>query len=215
MTERIRVFIVDDHTVVRGGLRLFLLAFPDLELVGEAANGEDAVRFCAGSPPDVVLMDLMMPGMNGVDATRAIRRASPQTQVIILTSFPDDQLVQDALEAGAIGYMLKNAQATELAEAIRAARGGKPTLAPEATSALLHHLGSGALHQTLTSREWDVYRLVLAGKKNAEIASELVLGLSTVKYHVSQVLSKLGVNSRSEAIAYGVQHHLTGPNHPR
>jgi DNA-binding NarL/FixJ family response regulator len=208
MKERIRVLVVDDHTVVRSGLRLFLMAFPDLEMVGEANNGEEAVRFCASFHPDVVLMDLMMPVMNGVEATRAIRRTVPQTQVIALTSFPDEQLVKDALEAGAIGYMLKNAQANELAEAIRAARSGKSTLAPEAATALVQQMGSGAPHQNLTEREWAVYRLVLAGKKNAEIAEELVVEVSTVKYHVSQVLSKLGVNSRSEAIAYGIQHHL-------
>jgi NarL family two-component system response regulator LiaR len=212
--DRISVLVVDDHTVVRGGLRLFLLAFPDLELVGEAVNGEDAVRFCSANHPQVVLMDLMMPVMNGVEATRAIRRISPQTQVIALTSFPDNQLVQDALDAGAISYMLKNAQAAELAAAIRAAHAGKPTLAPEAASALIRHAGNSALHQALTEREWDVYRLMLSGKKNAEIASLLVVSLSTAKYHVSKVLSKLKVNSRAEAIAYGVQHHLVGPDIP-
>lgn len=210
MNKRISVFVVDDHTVVRGGLRLFLLAFPDLELVGEAENGEEAVRFCTTIHPDVVLMDMMMPVMNGVEATRAIRRVSPQSQVIALTSFAEEQLVQDALEAGAIGYMLKNAQATELADAIRAACCGKSTLAPEAATALVHFVGGSALHQSLTAREWEVFTLLLAGKTNADIASELVVGISTVKYHVSQVLSKLGVKSRAEAIAYGVQHHLIG-----
>jgi len=214
MSERIRVLVVDDHAVVRGGLRLFLMAFPDLELVGEAANGEEAVRQCAAILPDVVLMDLMMPVMNGVEATRAIRSASPHTQVIALTSFPEEQLVKDALEAGAISYMLKNAQASELAEAIRAARAGRPTLAPEAATALVQQMGSGALHRNLTEREWQVYRLILEGKKNLEIARELTVEVSTVKYHVSQVLMKLGVASRSEAIAYGVQHHLTGSDRP-
>jgi len=209
MKDRISVFVVDDHAVVRGGLRLFLLAFPDMELVGEADNGEEAVRFCVTKTPDVVLMDLMMPGMNGVEATRAIRRAAPRTQVIALTSFPDHQWVQDALEAGAIGYLLKTAQAAELAEAIRAAYAGKPTLAPEAASALIHQKDGGTLHQALTEREWEIYRQLLNGKTNAEIAAELVIGVSTVKYHVSRVLSKLGVSSRSEAIAYGIQHHLT------
>jgi DNA-binding NarL/FixJ family response regulator len=208
-SERISVFVVDDHAVVRSGLRLFLMAFPDLELVGEAANGEEAVRQCAAMRPDVVLMDLMMPVMNGVEATRAIRSATTHTQVIALTSFPEEQLVKDALEAGAIGYMLKNAQASELAEAIRAANRGKATLAPEAATALVQPMGSGARHSALTEREWEVYRLILEGKKNSEIASQLTVELSTVKYHVSQVLTKLGVSSRSEAIAYGVQHHLT------
>lgn len=210
--DRIRVFVVDDHAVVRGGLRLFLLAFPDMELVGEASGGEDAVQSCAGNHPDVVLMDLMMPGMNGVEATRAIRRISPQTQVIALTSFPDNQWVQDALEAGAIGYLLKTTEAAELAEAIRAAHAGRSILAPEAANALIHQKGGSPLHQALTEREWEIYRLLLEGKTNAEIAAYLVIGISTVKYHVSRVLSKLGVSSRSEAIAYGVQHHLTGPS---
>ncbi len=210
VNERIRVFVVDDHAVVRSGLRLFLLAFPDLELVGEAANGEEAIQYCAANHPDVVLMDLVMPVMNGVEATRAIRKISPQTQIIALTSFPDEQLVQDVLEAGAIGYLLKNAQANDLAEAIRSARSGKSTLAPEAATALVHHLGNGTLHEALTKREREVYHLMLAGKTNAEIANELFIGISTVKYHVSGVLSKLGVNNRSEAIAYGAQHHLVG-----
>lgn len=210
MKDRISVFVVDDHAVVRGGLRLFLLAFPDMELVGEASSGEEAIRYCTGSHPNVVLMDLMMPGMNGVEATRAIRRVSPQTQVIALTSFSDNQWVQDALEAGAIGYLLKTAQASELAEAIHAAHAGKTTLAPEAANALIHQKAASPLHQSLTEREWEIYRLLLNGETNAEIAAELVIGVSTVKYHVSRVLSKLGVNSRAEAIAYGAQHHLTG-----
>lgn len=213
MKDRISVFVVDDHAVVRSGLRLFLLAFPDMELVGEASSGEEAIRYCTGSHPNIILMDLMMPGMTGVEATRAIRRISPQTQVIALTSFPDIQWVQDALEAGAIGYLLKTTQAAELAEAIRAAHAGKTTLAPEAANALIHQKGSSPLHQSLTEREWEIYRLLLEGKTNAEIANELVIGISTVKYHVSRVLSKLGVNSRSEAIAYGAQHHLTGTGH--
>lgn len=213
MTGRIRILVTDDHAVVRSGLRLFLLAFPDLELVGEAVDGEDAVRFCAVNHPDVVLMDLLMPGMNGVDATRAIRKQFPQIQVIALTSFPEEQLVQDVIEAGAIGFLLKNTQAADLADAIRAAHQGRSTLAPEAATALVQALGSGALHETLTEREWDVYRLILAGKTNAEIAKQLSLGLSTIKSHVSAVLSKLGVNNRAEAIAYGAQHHLIGSTH--
>ncbi len=214
MNDRIKVLVVDDHTVVRGGLRLFLLAFPEMELVGEAGSGEEAVRFCAANHPDVVLMDLMMPGIGGVEATRIIRHESPHIQVIALTSFPDNQLVQDVLEAGAIGYLLKNADAAEIAGAIRAARSGRATLAPEAASALMQQKNGSGLHQELTEREWEVYRLLLEGKTNADIAAKLVVGLSTVKYHVSRVLSKLGVSSRSEAIAYGIQHHLVGSNHP-
>ncbi|MGD9100016.1 MAG: response regulator transcription factor, partial [Anaerolineae bacterium] len=135
--KRIRVIVVDDHAVVRGGLRLFLLAFEDLELVGEAGNGEEALRLCERLEPDVVLMDLVMPGVNGVQATQAIRERYPQIQVIALTSFPEESLVQEALEAGAISYLLKNVSAGELAAAIRAAHAGRATLAPEAAQALI------------------------------------------------------------------------------
>jgi len=208
----IRVLIVDDHAVLRSGLRLLIENEPDIQVVGEASDGATARRAIEVLQPDVVLMDITLPGMSGVEATRGVRRVSPQTQVIALTSFLDHQLVQDVLEAGAIGYMLKSAQAAELAEAIRAARGGKATLAREATTSLIHQKGSTPLHQELTEREWEVYRLLLEGKTNAEIAAELVVGISTVKYHVSRLLSKLGVSSRAEAIAYGVQHHLVGSN---
>ena len=136
--DRIRVMVVDDHAVVRGGLSAFLLAYDDLELVGEAASGEQAVKMCPQVKPDVVLMDLVMPGMDGAAATRSIRQVCPNIQVIALTSFKEEELVQGALQAGAIGYLLKNVSADELANAIRAAKAGRPTLAPEATQALIH-----------------------------------------------------------------------------
>jgi len=209
MKKKIRVLVADDHSVVRGGLRLFMLAFSDLELVGEAENGQQAIDYCRLYEPDVVLMDLMMPEVNGVEATREISMKYPNIHVVILTSFPEQQLVQDAVAAGALGYMLKTASAHELVEAIRSAARGQATLAPEAVTALAKKSGTAAYHQSLTTREWEVYRLVVAGKGNSEIAKELMVSVSTTKYHVSNILSKLGVKNRSEAIAYAVQHHLT------
>jgi len=206
--KKIRILIVDDHTVVRGGLRLFLLAFPDLELIGEASSGEMALELCKLHEPDVVIMDILMPGMNGIDATHQIRTKFPATQVIALTSFPDDQLVRDAINAGAAGYLLKTTSAKELVEAIRAVEQGKSVFSPEAEKILAQRKQESYYHEDLTKREWEIYRLVMVGKNNGEIAQELVISVSTVKYHVSNILSKLGVKNRAEAIAYAVQHRL-------
>jgi NarL family two-component system response regulator LiaR len=201
--------LVDDHAVVRSGLGAFLLAFDDLELVGEAGGGEEAVRLCEQLRPDVVLMDLVMPGMDGAVATRAIRERCPQIQVIALTSFKEKELVQGALEAGAIGYLLKNVAANELAGAIRAAHAGRPTLAPEAAQALIQAAREPpSPGYDLTPREREVLALMVEGLSNPEIAERLVLSASTVKFHVSNILSKLGVTSRTEAVALAVQHHL-------
>lgn len=208
MQRKIRVLVADDHSVVRGGLRLFMLAFSDLELVGEAENGNQAIELCRLYEPDVVLMDLMMPDINGVEATREIKNKFPKTNVLVLTSFPEQQLVHDAIAAGATGYMLKTASAQELVEAIRSAARGQLTLSPEAVKALSKKSEVTAYHQALTNREWEVYHLVIGGKSNIEISIELQVGVSTVKYHVSNILSKLGVRNRSEAIAYAVQHRL-------
>ena len=211
MSERspIRVLVVDDHAVVRGGLGAFLLAFDDLEQVGEAASGRDAVRACAQARPDVVLMDLMMPEMDGADATRLLREQFPQVQVIALTSFKEDELVRRALQAGAIGYLLKNVSADELAAAVRAARDGRPTLAPEAAQVLIraatHPRGPG---DDLTPREREVLKLMAQGRNNPEIADRLVVSRSTVKFHISSILAKLGAASRTEAVAFALQHGL-------
>jgi NarL family two-component system response regulator LiaR len=207
----IRVVIVDDHAVVRSGLKFFFMASDEFELVGEAADGEQAVQLCAQVRPDVVLMDLLMQGYSGIDATRAIRKCCPQVQIIALTSFEESELVQGALAAGAIGYLLKNVSADELTDAIRAAYAGRPTLAPEAAQALIrvatHHQPPG---HDLTPREREVLALMVEGLNNPEIARRLVVSLSTVKFHVSGILSKLGASSRSEAVALAVQHHLAG-----
>jgi len=211
MTEpnRIRVLIVDDHAVVRSGLAAFLLAYDDLELVGEAASGEEAVRLCERARPDVVLMDLVMPGMDGVATTRAIRQRCPQVQVIALTSFREEELVRGALQAGAISYLLKNVSADELADAIRKAHAGRPTLAPEAAQVLIQATRKPPTPgHDLTPREQEVLALMVQGLRNPEIAERLVVSRSTVKFHVSSILSKLGVASRTEAVALALQHRL-------
>jgi NarL family two-component system response regulator LiaR len=208
---RLRVLVVDDHAIVRSGLGTFLLAYDDLELVGEAANGHEAVRLCRQLEPDVVLMDLSMPEMDGIAATREIRVLCPGVQVIALTSFRDEDIVKQALEAGAIGYQLKSISADELAASIRAAHAGRPSLAPEATAALIRV----ALHTSpdghdLTPREREVLALMSDGLNNHQIADRLVVSRSTVKFHVSSILSKLGATSRTEAVAAAMRHRLVG-----
>lgn len=207
-----RVLVVDDHAVVRGGLRLFLLAFDDLELVGEANSGEKALTQCADLRPDVILMDLLMPGMGGVEAIRLIRQSYPQIQVVALTSFPEDELVQAALHAGAIGYLLKTISANDLAAAIRAAAAGQPTLAPEATQALLRRAGQPAAGHDLTAREREVLALLVDGLSNARIAQRLGISEATAKFHVSNVLAKLQASNRAEAVAVALQHRLVDPS---
>jgi NarL family two-component system response regulator LiaR len=207
--KAIRVLIVDDHAVVRSGLAAFLMVFDDLLLVGEAEGGAEAIQMCREKAVDVVLMDLMMPEMDGAEATRLIRKACPGVQVIALTSFREEKLVQSALQAGAISYLLKNISADELANAIRAAHAGRPTLAPEATVALIHAATRPPPPEyDLTPRELEVLALLAQGLTNPEIAERLVVSHSTIKFHVSSLLSKLGVNGRTEAVALALQENL-------
>lgn len=205
----VRVMLVDDHEMVRSGLKVFLEVYDDLELVGEASDGEEAVLLCGEVRPDVVLMDLVMPRMDGVAATRAIRAAHPNIRIIALTSFTDRKLVQSALEAGAIGYLLKNASIDELARAIRDAHVGRSTLSPEATQALIEAATAPPPPgHDLTPREREVLALLVKGLSNREIAERLTISRSTVKNHVSNILSKLGAASRTEAVARAVEHDL-------
>ncbi|MBE0669217.1 MAG: response regulator transcription factor [Anaerolineales bacterium] len=202
--------LVDDHAVVRSGLGAFMLAYDDLELVGEASSGERAIALCQQTQPDVVVMDLMMPGMDGATATRRIREKYPNTQVITLTSFKEQALVEGALQAGAIGYLLKDVTADDLASAIRSAAAGKPTLAPEAQMVLIASTRSPADRPgfDLTEREREVLALVVQGMNNNQIAERLVVSLSTAKFHVSSILSKLNAVTRAEAVSIALKNNL-------
>jgi NarL family two-component system response regulator LiaR len=208
MGTKIRIMLVDDHAVVRSGLSAFLSVIPDMELVGEAENGEQAVVRAGLLQPDVMLMDLMMPVMDGVAAIRAIKARHPGIQIIALTSFQEDELVQNALKGGAVGYLMKNVTARELAVAIRAAKDGKMTLSPEAAQALVRASQQAQETETLTEREREVLKLMVEGLNNAEIAERLVVSLSTVKYHISNILMKLGVDNRVAAVSMAIQKRL-------
>ena len=208
-SDQIRVMTVDDHEILRGGIRFLLLAFDDIELIGEAHSGEEALSLCGQVQPDVVLMDMMMPGMDGVETTKALREQYPHVQVLALTSFQNGDLVQGVMQAGAVGYLLKGVSMDELAEAIRAARTGRPTLAPEAVQALIQSAGSPLkLGDDLSDREREVLALLVQGLSNAEIAEHLVVSTAAAKYHVSGILSKLGAANRTEAVALALQHDL-------
>lgn len=208
-SQTIQVLLVDDHNVVRSGLATFLRAYDDLELVAEAKNGLEALNLCREKKPDVILMDLMMPEMDGIAATRAILADYPEIKIIAMTSFEDEQLVQGVLAAGAISYLIKNVTSDDLAKAIRDAASGRSTLSPEAARVLVQ-----ATRPTkqplfdLTEREMEVLNLVVQGQSNQQIANALIISLATVKAHISSILSKLQVSSRAEASAYAVKHKL-------
>ena len=207
--QKIRVMLVDDHNVVRSGLATFLKAYDDLELVGEAKNGLEALNLCHIKKPDVILMDLMMPEMDGIAATRAILADYSDIKIIAMTSFEEEELVQGVLAAGAMGYLLKNVTSDELAKAIRDAVSGRSTLSPEAATALIH--ATRPTQQPsfdLTDREMQVLNLVVQGQSNQQIADALVITLATVKAHISNILSKFEVSSRAEAIAYAIKHKI-------
>jgi NarL family two-component system response regulator LiaR len=200
---------VDDHEIMRGGIRFLLLAFDDLELVAEAHTGEEAVGLCGTTNPDVVLMDMKMTGMDGVATTKAIKEAHPSVQVLTLTSFYEADLVRRALDAGAVGYLLKDASKEELADAIRAARAGRMTLSPNVASALVEKTDvPDDLGSDLTVREREVLALLAEGSSNNQIAEQLNRSPFTVRHHVSRVISKLGAANRAEAVALAVKHRL-------
>jgi len=201
----IRILIVDDHSVVRQGLKMFLSLDSELEVVGEAANGAEAVKSTQQLKPDVVLMDLMMPVMDGIQATEIIRRDQPEVEVIALTSVLEDASVVGAVRAGAIGYLLKDTQADELSRAIHAAANGQVQLSPQAAARLVREVRAPDSPEKLTEREMDVLRLLALGKANKEIAAELYISETTVKTHVSNILMKLGVPSRTQAALYAVR----------
>ena len=201
----IRIVIADDHSVVRQGLRMFLGLDPELEVVGEASGGAEALQLARKLRPDVVVMDLLMPVMSGIEATAAIRRELPDTEVLALTSVLEDASVVGAVRAGAIGYLLKDTKADALCQAIKAAAAGQVQLTPKAAARLMQAVSSPESPEELTERETEVLRLLAQGQSNKQIARSLQIGEKTVKTHVSNILSKLGVQSRTQATLYAVR----------
>ncbi|NOZ26596.1 MAG: response regulator transcription factor [Chloroflexi bacterium] len=207
MNEPITVLLADDHAIVREGVRAFLDAQPDIQVIGEAGTGEEAVQLATELVPDVVLMDLLMPGMDGVEATRRICRASPHTQVVILTSYHEDEHIFPAIKAGALSYLLKEVQADELAEAVRRAARGEAILHPSVAARVVQELHGSRRQELnpftdLSERELEVLRLIADGLDNASIAERLVISEKTVKTHVSNILSKLHLADRTQAAVY-------------
>ena len=219
MPEPITVMIVDDHELVRQGAVAYLAAQADIEVVAEAESGEEAVHLAGEFVPDVVLMDLVMPGMEGVEATRKVKHASPRSQVIVLTSYHQDEFIFPALQAGAISYLLKDVKAAELVEAIRRAARGEASLHPRVAARLVKQLRGGehnkvSLYAELTERELEVLTLIARGYTNQKIADELVISTGTVKGHVSNILSKLHLNDRTQAAVYAWQEGIVRRDPP-
>ena len=220
MSDKIRVLIADDHNVVREGLVRFLSIMDDIEQVGEAMNGTEAVRLCDALRPDVVLMDVVMPVMDGIEATRLIRQQHPDTQIVFLTSFGEEDQVQEGLRVGAVGYLLKNASVQDLAAAIRAASKGQATLSPEIMHTLIQSkVRTPQPTYNLKDRELEVLTLMAEGMTNTQIAHRLSVSVSTVKFNISAILTKLNAESRTQAVALALQHGLvsqtTDPGNPR
>ena len=208
-SKPIKVMLVDDHPIVRNGLKAMLLAVDDMELAGEAGSGEEAVTGCYESLPDVILMDLVMPGMDGLETTRALLAKYPDMKIIILTSFPEENLVQRAMEAGAKGYLLKNASLGRLSDAIRTVYSGRPALGPEATEALIQAKSRPAkVGDNLSARELEVLTLMVEGLSNEEIAGRLSISPSTAKNHVGACLAKLGAANRAQAAVMAIEYKL-------
>ncbi|MFC3862281.1 response regulator [Deinococcus antarcticus] len=208
MSEPVRVLLVDDHAVVRQGLKLFLGLDPDIEVVGEAANGEEALQEAQRLTPDVIVMDLMMPVMDGITATRHLRKRLPDTEIIALTSTLEEHKVNGAIEAGAISYMLKDASSDTLADAIHAAARGEVRLHPEAARRLVRDFRGGEMRESLTPKETIVLQLIAHGQSNKEIAADQGVSEATVKTHVSRLLGKLGLDSRTQAALYALKHGI-------
>jgi NarL family two-component system response regulator LiaR len=211
--KTIRVLIVDDHQMLRKGLNVVLKNSSDIEVIGEASTGVEALELCDRLNPDVILMDLVMPGMDGVTTIQHIRERAPYTQIIALTSFDNEELVHAAIEAGALSYLLKNVSSSQLIDAIYSAYRGRPTLGPEAPQALIqavHRPKAPNFH--LTGREMEVLSLMVKGYTNSDIARQLVISPSTAKKHVANVLSKLGATTRTQAVALALQHRLVSSN---
>lgn len=205
----IKVLIVDDHPILRHGIKTMLVTFDDIVVVGEAGNQMEALARCQETKPDVILMDVVMPGKNGVETTRDVLKRCPQVKIIMLTSFPNQELVQEALEAGAIGFLLKDAPIDTLGDAIRSAHAGHSTLAPEATKALIQaRASSPKLGHDLSDREREVLALVVEGLSNEAIADRLVISVNTVRKHVSACMSKLEATNRAQAAAQAVRHQI-------
>jgi two-component system, NarL family, response regulator LiaR len=207
----IRVLLVDDHSVVRKGLRTFLAYDAELDVVGEAADGAEALSLAQELKPNVVLMDLLMPGMDGIAATAAIRRSLPETEVLALTSVLEDASVVGAVRAGAIGYLLKDTQADALCQAIKAAAAGQVQLTPQAAARLMQALSAPESPEALTERETEVLRLLAQGQSNKQIARALSVSEQTIKTHVSRILAKLGVQSRTQATLYAIRTGMVSP----
>jgi two-component system, NarL family, response regulator LiaR len=210
MEDAIRVILVDDHNLVRMGLKAYFSTLPDIQVVGEAGTGEEAVRLAADLAPDVVLMDLIMPGMDGVEATRQVKKVSPRTQVIVVTSYHEDEHIFPAIRAGALSYVLKDIDPDDLAGAIRRANAGEAVINPRVAARLVKEL-YGQREETvnafseLTNREMDVLRQIAAGKSNQEIAAVLVISEKTVKSHITNILNKLHLADRTQAAVYAWQ----------
>lgn len=209
-TDVIRVLSIDDHEIMRGGIRYLLLAIDDIELVGEARSGEEGLHQCEELHPDVILMDMRMPGMDGIQTTRLILDRFPDMKILALTSFEEEELIQQVVQAGAIGYLQKGISLDELAAAIRSAHAGKPTLSPEAFNVLVQGSSPPQPHPEfkLSSRELQVIELLVQGLSNLEIADRLVIAEATVKFHVSNILKKLEASNRTEAAALAIQYDL-------
>ena len=208
--EIIRVLSVDDHEIMRGGIRYLLLPLDDIELIGEACSGEEAIEHCKTLKPDVILMDLRMPGMDGIETTKLILNQFPNIKILALTSFEEKDMIQRVTLAGAIGYLQKGISIDELAEAIRAAYAGKPTLSPGAYDVLVHSNtpGENAGDFKLTGRELQVLEKLVQGLSNTEISEQMFISVTTVKYHVKNILKKLGASNRTEAAAMAIQKDL-------